>query len=67
LKQLLKIPNIKITNTIQIPIGIQSGAVTHHHDQSMTLVNLSTKKIRNNTPHIDIPLLEFVLFIINIL
>ena len=30
-----------------IPNGIQRGAVTHHQDQSMTLVSLSIRKVRN--------------------
>ena len=34
---------------IAIAIGNQNGDVTHHQDQSITLVNLSVIKIRNNT------------------
>ena len=36
----------KIPSTIET--GIQRGAVTHHQDQLMTLVSLSTKNTRNN-------------------
>ena len=40
--------NIYATNTItQSKILPQSGAVTHHHDQSITLVNFKIKKITN--------------------
>ena len=33
--------------------GIQSGAVIHHQDQSITLVNLRTRNIKNNTDEKD--------------
>lgn len=46
----------KITNTSAS--GIQSGAVTHHHDQYCTgpiSANLSVKKIKNITVPRPIP------------
>ena len=36
-------------------IGIHSGEVTHHQDQSMFPVNLRTKNTTNNTPVNPIP------------
>lgn len=38
----------------QNKIPPQSGAVTHHQDQSITLVNFKIKKITNNVPNIPI-------------
>ena len=44
--------NIYITNIIaQSKIPPQSGAVTHHQDQSITLVNFKIRKIINNVPN----------------
>jgi hypothetical protein len=49
-------PKKVITNTAKIiTIGIQSGLVTHHHDQSITPTNLSTKNTTNNVPVNDNP------------
>jgi hypothetical protein len=47
----------------QKPIGIQSGAVTHHHDHAITLVSL---RIRNTTKRIvpspiELPEFEFAI------
>lgn len=39
---------------IQSKIHPQSGAVTHHQDQSITLVNFKIRKITNNVPNIPI-------------
>lgn len=41
-----------------IMIGIQSGAVTHHQDQSIKFVSFNTRKIRNNTVPNPNPLLD---------
>lgn len=38
--------------------GIQSGAVTHHQDQVITLQSLRTRNIKNKTVLTPIPLLE---------
>ena len=47
--------NIYDTNTMtQSKILPQSGAVIHHQDQSITLVNFKIKKITNNVPNIPI-------------
>ena len=47
--------NIYVTNIItQSKTLPQSGAVTHHHDQSITLVNFKIRKITNNVPNIPI-------------
>jgi hypothetical protein len=51
----------------QNPIGIQSGAVTHHHDHAITLVSL---RIRNTTKRIvpspiELPEFEFAIIFIN--
>jgi hypothetical protein len=62
--------SFEIPNIIFIPItitimdstmnnrarGIQSGEVTHHHDQSIKFVSFRTKNIRNNAPDKLIPL-----------
>ena len=58
------------TTTIASPnvIGIQSGLVTHHHDQVATCpmpANFSTKKIKNNTVPNPIPLLVTTCFSIS--
>jgi len=34
---------------------IQRGAVTHHHDQSITLVSLSTRNTMNKIIDVDVP------------
>ena len=36
-------------------MGIQNGAVTHHHDQSMTWQSLSTTKATPSSPTIKPP------------
>ena len=47
--------NIYAINTIiQSKIPPQSGAVIHHQDQSITLVNFKIRKITNNVPNIPI-------------
>ena len=47
--------NIYAINTIiQSKIHPQSGAVIHHQDQSITLVNFNIRKITNNVPNIPI-------------
>ena len=47
--------NIYAINTIiQSKIPPQSGAVIHHQDQSITLVNFNIRKITNNVPNIPI-------------
>ena len=44
--------NIYVTNILtQSKIPPQIGAVTHHHDQSITFVNFKIKKITNNVPN----------------
>jgi hypothetical protein len=40
-------PIVNTANTAMI--GIHSGEVTHHHDQSIVLVNFSTRKMRKRT------------------
>ena len=42
-------------------IGIHSGAVTHHQDQSITLVNLSTRNTKNKTLENDNPRFDTLL------
>ena len=50
--------NIYAINTIiQSKIHPQSGAATHHQDQSITLVNFKIRKITNNVPNIPIILI----------
>ena len=46
-----------IIKIIQSKIPPQSGAVTHHQDQSITLVNFKIRKITNNVPNIPIILI----------
>ena len=47
--------NIYVINiVIQSKIPPQSGDVTHHHDQSITLVNFKIRKITNNVDKIPI-------------
>ena len=43
-----------INKIIQSKMPPQSGAVTHHQDQSITLVNFNIRKITNNVPNIPI-------------
>ena len=43
-------------------IGIHSGAVTHHQDQSITLVNLSTRNTKNKTLENDNPRFDTLLY-----
>ena len=45
-----------------IAIGIHNGAVIHHQDQSIKLVNFNVIKIRNNIVPNPRPLLELLLF-----
>jgi hypothetical protein len=45
-----------MTNIIASPI--QNGSVTHHHDQLITCVSLSTTKATPNKPHT--PMLELL-------
>ena len=50
LKITVKIMTAQSTTTkmpSRSPNGIHKGAVTHHHDQSITLVSLSTRNVRN--------------------
>lgn len=42
-------------STTANPIGAQSGAVIHHHDQLITLVNFNTRKVMNNRPKNPFP------------
>lgn len=44
-----------MTNTITKAKGIHSGAVTHHHDQSIVPTSFKTKNIRNSAPPKPIP------------
>lgn len=48
--------------------GIHKGAVTHHHDQSITPTSLSTRKTINSVTSNDTPpltvLVEFPLFLL---
>lgn len=47
--------NIYVTSIIiQNKIPPQSGAVTNHQDQSITLVNFRIRKITNKVPNIPI-------------
>ena len=47
---------IKIIPIIKIrKIGIHSGDVTHHQDQSIYTTNFSVMNIRNINPNIPIP------------
>ena len=55
-----------IASTKTNATGIQSGADTHHHDQSMLLVSLRTMKIRNRTIPKPIPPDEFESFAISL-
>ena len=49
-RSLFIITNHPIPKTVNInKTGIQSGEVIHHHDQSITPVNLRVKKITNKT------------------
>ena len=43
-----------INKIIQSKIPPQSGAVTNHQDQSITLVNFNIRKITNKVPNIPI-------------
>ena len=45
-----------ITNTITTnPSGTHNGAVTHHQDQLITLVNFRTRNVMNNKPKKPFP------------
>lgn len=50
-----------------IGIKIHIGAVTHHQDQSITLVNFRTKKTIKINPGSPMPDVEFELLILLIL
>ena len=62
LSKIITTPIILIITTPSVS-GIQSGLVTHHHDQSILPVNLSTRNTRNNTVPNPIPF-DDVLFAI---
>lgn len=57
-KQMIK---ITIINKIVNPNGIQSGAVTHHQDQSITFVSFKTRKTTKSIVEREIP--DDVLFV----
>jgi hypothetical protein len=44
-----------VPKTTKIANGPQSGAVTHHHDQSILSVNFNTKKTMKVQPKSPIP------------
>jgi len=55
------------TTTKNIANGIQSGAVTHHHDQSISPVNFNVMNIRNKIIPKPIPFeLLLLIFYFNI-
>ena len=63
----MRLNTIKAITKI-IKIGAQNGAVTHHHDQSITLHSFNVMKISPSKPKIPIPpdaafeLLEILFF-----
>lgn len=50
--------------TIIIIAETQSGAVTHHHDQSMYPVNFKTRNIINKAPKNPMPVEDDLFFLI---
>lgn len=58
--------NIVMIHNRTNPTGIQSGAVIHHHDQSMVPVSFNMRNTRNNI-RLNVPPDTVILFLSDIL